>query len=228
MKLRFFGIENPVEFRQGIISVLEIGNKSLLRDVVFGLYKLYNGLQADMSIVVEQNNSIKTLNKFELVTDVINLDLSASQTKLNKYILAELEKNQEDYRLIFDEMTQIKSKIFNFLGDIQFNLCYNEPEILDLIKDFNFRLDCKSEEGFLVSLLNYIKAVKLLKIADLIIFVDLKKYFNDSDLKQIYDLIFILDLRVLLIESSISPQLLANEWKLSIDDDLYESIPLEL
>ena len=228
MKLGFFEIENSIEFRQGFVSVLEIGNKTLLRNVVFGLYKLYNGLQADMSIVIEQNNTVEALSKFELVTDIINLDLSTSQTKLNKYLLNELENNQEEFRAVFDELFAIKSKIFNFLDDIPFDLCYNEPEVLDLIKDFNFKLDCKSEEGLLKGVLNYIKAVKLLKLAEIIIFVDLKKYFTEAELKQIYDLIFTLDLKVLIIESTLSPQMLPNEWKLSIDDDLYESIPLEL
>lgn len=228
MRLRFFGIENTVEFRQDYVSVLEIGNKALLRTVVFGLYKLYNDLQADMSIVLEDGSKIDTLNNFEFATDVISLDLSASQTKLNKYILAELEKNQEEYRVIFDEMTEINSRFFTFLSDIPFDLCYNSIEILDLIKDCNLKLDNKCEKGFLASVLNYLRAVKLLKIADLVIFVDLKKYFSEADLRQIYDMILILDLRVLLIESHISPDLLPHEWKLSIDDDLYESIPLEL
>ncbi len=228
MKLRFFGIENPVEFRQNYVSVLEIGNKTLLRNVVFNLYKLYNDLQADMSIVLEDDHKIETLSKFELATDVLGLDLSASQVKLNKYILAELEKNQEEYKVIFDDMTEINSKFFSFLDDIPFDLCYNEIEVLDLIKDFNFKLDNNCKNGFLTNVLNYLQAVKLLKIADLIIFVDLKKYFSETDLKQIYDLILILDLRVLLIESYISPEMLPNEWKLSVDDDLYESIPLEL
>jgi len=228
MRLRFFGIENPVEFRQDYVSVLEIGNKALLRSIILGLYKLYNELQADMSIVLEEEHKIETLSKFELATDVINLDLSASQTKLNKYVLAELEKNQEEYRVIFDEMTEINSRFFTFLSDIPFDLCYNSIEILDLIKDFNLKLESKCEAGFLTNVLNYLKAVKLLKIADLIIFVDLKKYFSETDIQQIYDMILILDLRVLLIESYISPELLPHEWKLSIDDDLYESIPLEL
>lgn len=228
MKLGFFEIENSIEFRQGFVSILEIGNKTLLRNVVFGLHKLYNGLQADMSIVIEQNNTVEALSKFELVTDIINIDLAPSQAKLNKYILNELENNQEEFRVIFDELFAIKSKIFNFLDDIPFDLCYNEPEMLDLIKDFNFKLDCKSEEGLLKGVLNYIKAVKLLKLAEIIIFVDLKKYFTEAELKQIYDLIFALDLKVLIIESTLSPQMLPNEWKLSIDDDLYESIPLEL
>ena len=125
-------------------------------------------------------------------------------------------------------MTEINSKFLSFLDDIPFDLCYNDVEILDLIKDFNLKLDNSCKNGFLTNILNFLKAVKLLKIADLIIFVDLKKYFSETDLKQIYDMIFILDLRVLLIESHLSPGILPHEWKLSIDDDLYETIPLEL
>lgn len=228
MKIKFFGIENEIIFRQGMVSVLEIENRPLLRNVIFGLYHLRNENQSNMAITMEINKNIEPLSNFELITDILNLDLSASQAKLTKYIYGELEKSQEEYKEIYNDLAQIKSKIFSFLSDISFDLCYNEPEILDLIKDFNFKLNCKTNESILPNVLNFLKAVKFLKLADIVIFVDLKKYFSESELLQIYNMSFILDLKILLIESSISSQLLPNEWKLSIDDDLYESIPLEL
>ena len=228
MKLRVFGIENPIEFRQGMVSILEIENSALFRNVVFCLFKLNRGLNPNFSITVEDNNKIEVLSNFNLVTDVFNLDALVSSTKLNKYVLSELEHNLEQHRLIFDNFTQLKSNFLRILDDISFDLCYNEPELLDFVKDFSFKINFESEENYLNNLLNYLKSVKLLDASNLVIFVDLKKYFNENELLEIYRQAFVLDLRLLLIESSFSAKFLENEWKLCVDDDLYETIPLEL
>lgn len=228
MKLRFFGIENPIEFRQGIVSVLEIENKTLFRNVIFSLNKIYNGFQSNLSVTIENNHTIEPMNKFELMSDVLNLDLSASQSKINKFILQEMEKNLDEYRQIFDDFLQIKSNILKLLNEIPFDLSYTEPEVFELIKDFNFKIDCTNRDNYLTAFLNYLKAIKMLNVTDFVICIDLKKYFCDVEILQIYEQAFILDLQILLIESVRAPQMLQNEWKLSIDDDLFECIPLEL
>lgn len=228
MKLNIFGIESTIEFRQGFVSVLEIENKPLFKRVVFGLCEIYNGQETNLNISIENNGTIERLSNFELVTDVLNMDLSTSQTKLNKYILSALENEKETYNAIYNEMININSKLMVFLDDMPFNLCYKEIEMFDLIKNFNFKLNFKAMDNCLESVLNFLKVVQMLKISNFIIFVDLKKYFDDKELNQIYAMINILDIKVLLIESSISNQLQPNEWKLSIDKDLYESTPLKL
>ncbi len=108
-------------------------------------------------------------------------------------------------------------------------MCYNyDITIIDLLKDFAPKLNNQKDFSYLKMLNNYIKAVKMLKITDLIVFVDIKKYLTKEELVQFYENAFMLDLSVLLIESNPSKIIDGYEWKLNIDNDLYETIPLEL
>ena len=227
MLIRVFGIESPIEMRQGIVSVIEIENNKLFRDLVFNLFRLSEGLDSKISICIEENNNLELLNNFQLITDIFNLNYASLQTKLNKFVLAELQ-NSEYNKLLFNNMVELKKIFSNFLLDLPLNLCYNDLELNDIVKDFNFKLDCGNDENFFQNLCNYLKALKILNVSDFIVFVDIKRFLSKSELEKLFDLIAMLDFRALLVESKISSEILSNEWKLSIDDDLYESIPIKL
>ena len=228
MKIKFLEIENAIEFRQGMISVLEINNKSLFKNMIMKLYQITQGMDNDFAINIVDGDEINNLKNFELVTDIFSIDESDINNKLVKYLNNELE-NSEYKKEIFEILEELKSKFLNYFDDIPFEMCYNyDISIIDLLKDFAPKLNNQKDFSYLKMLNNYIKAIKMLKITDLIVFVDIKKYLTKEELVQFYQNAFMLDLSVLLIESNSSEIIDGYEWKLNIDNDLYETIPLEL
>ena len=228
MEIKFFEIENLVQFRQGLISVLEIENNNLFKNLVLHLYQIAQGLDENIAINLIDGESIENLKKFELVTDIFSINESVINNKIIKYLNAELE-NSEYQKEIVNILEQLKNKFLHYFDDIPFELCYNDNiTIIDLLKDFAPKISNQEHFNYLDALNNYIKAIKMLKINDLIIFVDIKKYLTSEELKQFYDNAFMLDLSILLIESSHSEIIDGYEWKLTIDNDLYETVSFEL
>lgn len=225
MKIKFFEMENAVEFREGLISVLEIENKVLFKNAVLHLYKISQGEESDVAVSVLNGDDAELLKNFELVTDIFSINESAINNKIVKYLSAELENSE--YRVeIFEALEALKSKILHYFDDIPFELCYNDNvSIVDLLKDFSPKLDSQVNFNYLNALNNYLKAVKMLKINNLIVFVDVKKYLTDVELRQFYENVFMLDLAVLLIESTHAELIEGYEWKLQVDNDLYEITP---
>lgn len=228
MEIKFFEIENAVQFRQGFVSVLEIENKNLFKNIVLHLYQITQGESDNILINKIENGQIDNLKNFELITDIFNINESTINNKIVKYLNVELE-NSEYQKEIFDILEQLKSKFLSYFDDIPFDLCYNDNiTIIDLLKDFAPKINNQEHFNYLDMLNNYIKALKMLKINEFIILVDIKKYLTDEELKQFYGNVFMLDLSVLLIESNSSETMDGYEWKLNIDNDLYETVLFEL
>ncbi len=222
MNIKFFEIETPIYFRQGVISVLEIHNKLLFKNLVMNLYKINQGLSTDTSINIIDKDEISSLKNFELITDVFNINESGINNKITKFLNSELE-NSDLYKPVLESLENLKGNFLRFFDDFPFELCYNDNvTILDLLKDFSPKISFQSQVSYLGIINNYLKAIKLLNITNLIIFVDIKKYLSIDEIKEFYSNIFMIDIPVLIIESTSADLIKDYEWKLIIDDDLYE------
>ena len=226
MEIKFFEIENSVKFIQGHISVFEIENKNLFKNIILHLYQITQGESDNISINIIENDKVENFKNYELVTNIFSINESAINNKLIKYLNTELECS-EYQKDILDILEQLKNTFLHYFDDIPFDLCYNDNvTIVDLLKDFAPKINNQVNFNYLDMLNNYIKAIKMLKINDIIIFVDLKKYLTSEELKNFYENVFMLDLSVLLIESCRSEIIEGYEWKINIDNDLYETVLL--
>ena len=102
MKIKFLEIENAIEFRQGMISVLEINNKSLFKNIVMKLYQITQDMENNFAINIVDGDKINRLKNFELVTDIFSIDESAINNKLVKYLNNELDNSEYKKRNIWN------------------------------------------------------------------------------------------------------------------------------
>ncbi len=222
MIIKIRGIETPVEFRQELISVLEIENKTLFKNLILDLVKNVQSISTPVNLIKDSN--VISIDNYEIITDVFNLNENYINSKIIKFLNSEFDKSEYN-KIIFNNIEQLKQNFLLYLDDFPLELCYNDNiTFLDLLKDFSPKINYETSNNYVNLLNNYLKAIKTLKLADLIIFVDIKRFLTNKEIMQFYENAFILDLSILLIESRPSDLIQGHEWKLNIDEDLYESV----
>ena len=214
MNLNINFLENNIIISNEYISVLEVENKKTFYRIVNLLNKFSLGEtieEIDFYVENEEKNNIK----INLFLDYFNWNLDSK--KINN----ELQKN------IIDKLTKIYKKLYNTL-----NKMLLEVELpLEITQDFdinifikNMKVTLQQKNELLDNLLLIIDITNILKLNDLLIFVNLKQYLSTTELIELYKYSIYNNIKILLIDSQTYGPTLEFEKKLIVDENLDEFV----
>ena len=222
MNLNINFLENNIIISNEYISVLEIENKKTFYRIVNLLNKFSLGETIEeMDFYVE--NKEKNNIKINLFLDYFNWNLDSKKTnnELQKNIIDKLD---DEYIL---ELTKIYKKLYNTL-----NKMLLEVELpLEITQDFdinifikNMKVTLQQKNELLDNLLLIIDIANILKLDDLLIFVNLKQYLSTTELIELYKYSIYNNIKILLIDSQTYGPTLEFEKKLIVDENLDEFV----
>lgn len=222
MNLNINFLENNIIISNEYISVLEIENKKTFYRIVNLLNKFSLGEtieEIDFYVENEEKNNIK----INLFLDYFNWNLDSKKTnnELQKNIIDKLD---DEYIL---ELTKIYKKLYNTL-----NKMLLEVELpLEITQDFdinifikNMKITLQQKNELLDNLLLIIDITNILKLNDLLIFVNLKQYLSTTELIELYKYSIYNNIKILLIDSQTYGPTLEFEKKLIVDENLDEFV----
>lgn len=222
MNLNINFLENNIIISNEHISVLEIENKKTFYRIVNLLNKFSLGEtieEIDFYVENEEKNNIK----INLFLDYFNWNLDSKKTnnELQKNIIDKLD---DEYIL---ELTKIYKKLYNTL-----NKMLLEVELpLEITQDFdinifikNMKVTLQQKNELLDNLLLIIDITNILKLNDLLIFVNLKQYLSTTELIELYKYSIYNNIKILLIDSQTYGPTLEFEKKLIVDENLDEFV----
>lgn len=222
MNLNINFLENNIIISNEYISVLEIENKKTFYRIVNLLNKFSLGEtieEIDFYVENEEKNNIK----INLFLDYFNWNLDSKKinNELQKNIIDKLD---DEYIL---ELTKIYKKLYNAL-----NKMLLEVELpLEITQDFdinifikNMKVTLQQKNELLDNLLLIIDITNILKLNDLLIFVNLKQYLSTTELIELYKYSIYNNIKILLIDSQTYGPTLEFEKKLIVDENLDEFV----
>ena len=222
MNLNINFLENNIIISNEYISVLEIENKKTFYRIVNLLNKFSLGEtieEIDFYVENKEKNNIK----INLFLDYFNWNLDSKKTnnELQKNIIDKLD---DEYIL---ELTKIYKKLYNTL-----NKMLLEVELpLEITQDFdinifikNMKVTLQQKNELLDNLLLIIDITNILKLNDLLIFVNLKQYLSTTELIELYKYSIYNNIKILLIDSQTYGPTLEFEKKLIVDENLDEFV----
>lgn len=222
MNLNINFLENNIIISNEYISVLEVENKKTFYRIVNLLNKFSLGEtieEIDFYVENEEKNNIK----INLFLDYFNWNLDSKKinNELQKNIIDKLD---DEYIL---ELTKIYKKLYNTL-----NKMLLEVELpLEITQDFdinifikNMKVTLQQKNELLDNLLLIIDITNILKLNDLLIFVNLKQYLSTTELIELYKYSIYNNIKILLIDSQTYGPTLEFEKKLIVDENLDEFV----
>ena len=222
MNLNINFLENNIIISNEYISVLEIENKKTFYRIVNLLNKFSLGETIE-EIAFYVENEEKNNIKINLFLDYFNWNLDSKKTnnELQKNIIDKLD---DEYIL---ELTKIYKKLYNTL-----NKMLLEVELpLEITQDFdinifikNMKVTLQQKNELLDNLLLIIEITNILKLNDLLIFVNLKQYLSTTELIELYKYSIYNNIKILLIDSQTYGPTLEFEKKLIVDENLDEFV----
>ena len=222
MNLNINFLENNIIISNEYISVLEIENKKTFYRIVNLLNKFSLGETIE-EIAFYVENEEKNNIKINLFLDYFNWNLDSKKTnnELQKNIIDKLD---DEYIL---ELTKIYKKLYNTL-----NKMLLEVELpLEITQDFdinifikNMKVTLQQKNELLDNLLLIIDITNILKLNDLLIFVNLKQYLSTTELIELYKYSIYNNIKILLIDSQTYGPTLEFEKKLIVDENLDEFV----
>ena len=220
MNIKINFLENIIKIDKDRINNLEINNKSYFYRIVNELYKVSKGLDSeDVEIISSEKkktniNMILNLFDFELYTKKYLNDII-------KYILFNTpEITQEKINKKYNNFVL---EILKLISEYDLPLSVNEEmNFQDILKNVKFSINNK--KTVLENLFLIIDLESILKINDLLIFVNLKQYLNEADINELYKYAIYNDVKLTLIDNQLYKDKNEFENKIIIDSDLNEFV----
>lgn len=220
MNIKINFLENIIKIEEGKINNIEINNKSYFYRIVNELYKVSKGLDSED---VEIISSEKKKNNINMILNLFDFELYTKKylNEIIKYILFNTPEITQE---------KINKKYNNFVLEIlklisEYDLPLNvneEMNFQDILKNVKFSINNK--KTILENLFLIIDLESILKINDLLIFVNLKQYLNEADIKELYKYAIYNDVKLTLIDNQLYKDKNEFENKIIIDSDLNEFV----
>ena len=184
MKLCVSYIDNDIILDSNHITVIEIENKKYFYRLVKNLFDISNRQKND-DVVFYDENEKEILPSIEILNNYFEIDVNTKKNvgELYKLIVSNLDEN------MIQELTNNYKKIYKslnkMLGSIELPLFIQQEYENDLFLK-TFKVSISMKENLLDNLLLIIDVNKLLKLYNIIIFVNLKQYLSKYELKELY------------------------------------------
>ncbi len=222
MKLNVDYFDNKIEFSKDYINVIEIENKKYFYRFVNNLFEIEKNEIADnLNFFDEMNSNINMNGKLKVYVNYFDLsfDSKKMQTELSKYISNIIE--EDDKTLLQNQYNKLIKMFKKIINEIELPLCIDDELSLDsLIKLLKIGINKKNY--ILDNLFLIIDIEKLLKINNIIVFINLKQYLSKEELVELYKYSIYNQVQIMLVDSQCYGGTIEYEKKLIVDENLDE------
>lgn len=223
MNIIISGIESQIDFNNQFVNVLEIENKKFFKTLVSEMYNIVElNYESNKILLTEEDNILSLSKNVMLLFDIFNIDFN------NKKILNKVfSKIVNDIKLeesIDNKYDEITLELLNYMRDkldeLPFEYVIKENiEIEDVLKIINFKIDIEYYNNITEKIMFLIDLISEFNLVKILILVNVKTYFTNDELVEIYKYCNYKEVSLLLVENTISENLLKYEKKIYIDND---------
>lgn len=220
MKLHFNGFESDIPIEPGLITVLEIHNQTLFRRIALSLsseegyaalepYSLWDG-EKELS---PHGSFLKIASPLDFLGQTKTLET------LLYSVIEDLVYEDDAMRLKIQSLgeeicTLIQQQSYEMDGNYNFKLDWN---IKNYLKAFGFGIEVLEDASYLDNLMNFLNAIKDLRVNKPLVFFNLKTFLSKNELSELYERIFFLKIPVLLLENKQDTIRYNGEKKIVVD-----------
>ena len=224
MKLKVNYFENIISLNDDNVQVIELENKKTFYRFISDLYAMKNGDKLnEVYFYNELNEEININENIEVYTDFFNLDFNSKKnlSSLNKCIINYLSPDTKEAILNnFQKLYKIISKhLFDFDLPLEISDNVNLEDVLKLMK-----ISINSKNDLLDNLLLLIDLENMLKVNNILFFVNLKQLLSKDEIIEFYKYAIYNNIKIVLIDSQSYGIKLEYENKLIIDENLDEFV----
>ena len=224
MKLVINFLDNDLYINSERVLSIEVENKSYFYRIVNCFNSLYVGDKIDeINFYDEKFNEINLNNKILIMYDFFNFDFNSKKniSKIYKLIEDNLdEKSLQSFNNLYSKLLKILKNELNYLDiNIKLDEEYKMENILKIVK-----LSIEKKDSLMDNLFLLIDLEKILKVNEVLVFVNLKQYLSKDELKEFYKYIVYNNLCAVFVDSQTYGIADNMENKIIIDDNLNEFV----
>ena len=224
MKLVINFLDNDLYINSERVLSIEVENKSYFYRIVNCFNSLYIGDKIDeINFYDEKFNEINLNNKILIMYDFFNFDFNSKKniSKIYKLIEDNLdEKSLQSFNSLYSKLLKILKNELNYLDiNIKLDEEYKMENILKIVK-----LSIEKKDSLMDNLFLLIDLEKILKVNEVLVFVNLKQYLSKDELKEFYKYIVYNNLCAVFVDSQTYGIADNMETKIIIDDNLSEFV----
>lgn len=225
MIMRIKGFDLEIEFNGCSNCVLTILNKPVFRKVLSDLYALKKGSEINDIVIESEGKILDYEDDLEILIDYNDINFKARSivNALHKDVISMIQNDVELNVGVELKYKELINLVYDELMSYDLDITYDsEFDLNDFIKLVNFRLDTDSCHNTLEQFYLYLDVLSYFHLTKVLIFVNLKSYFNDVEIKDLYKYMLYKKMTWICIEAYESV-VLDNEHHYLIDEDLIES-----
>ena len=224
MKLVINFLDNDLYINSERVLSIEVENKSYFYRIVNCFNSLYVGDKIDeINFYDEKFNEINLNNKILIMYDFFNFDFNPKKniSKIYKLIEDNLdERSLLPFNNLYSKLLKILKNELNYLDiNIKLDEEYKMENILKIVK-----LSIEKKDSLMDNLFLLIDLEKILKLNEVLVFVNLKQYLSKDELKEFYKYIVYNNLCAVFVDSQTYGIADNMENKIIIDDNLNEFV----
>lgn len=201
MRLSCFDYDVDFVFEENQVQVLVVENQQVYSKLIGTIVQQISGEESIWQFS-DGDKELQMSKSVSLVHSPFLLEFN-SKKSLN-YLYKEMQTVANDF--CSDSAGEINSSIVDYLDvitqklpyPVEFNLDLN---VIDIFKLYDVHFDFQNS-SLIEKVLNYIQLEKVLFGTKLIIFINMKDYFDNNEMQEIYKTAFYYKTPILLIESS--------------------------
>lgn len=193
--------------------------------MVFNIQNVCNGNVAADGISITDENMESRIKDCLFVWDLFNINLNDKKivNAVVRYVQEELNNDMEQLKGFATHYNYCVNIIEGLMMELPIEVSVShELSIQDFIKAISLKVLDTSLDTLLDKVHKYIDVVKFTETAELLIFVNMKQFFNEKELVEIYKYAVYNEVNILLLESSECNKALNYEHVILIDKDYEE------
>ncbi len=201
MRINCNYVENSIIFEDGKINSIEMENKKFFYRFVRDLYSISNGDVLEEFIFLDDNNKeISVFNKIKIFNNFFEFDFNSK--KYNMEILKQLvsEINDEDKNEILNLQKKIYTKVNKQLNKYDIPLYISiDIDLEAILKEL--KITIKNYDDILNNLFLLIDLENILRLSNILIFINLKQYLSTEELEEFYKYAIYNNVKLILVDS---------------------------
>lgn len=224
MRINCNYVENSIIFEDGKINSIEMENKKFFYRFVRDLYSISNGdVLEEFIFLVDNNKEISVFNKIKIFNNFFEFDFNSK--KYNMEILKQLVSEIDDEAK--NEILNLQKKIYKKVNK-QLNK-YDIPLYISIDIDLEailkeLKITIKNYDDILNNLFLLIDLENILRLSNILIFINLKQYLSLEELEEFYKYAIYNNVKLILVDSQFYTSTSKYEKKLIVDNDLVEFV----
>lgn len=206
------------------IHAIHFANRKIFASYVFNMQSKYMGNDCinDMMSLTDENMDDQN---YVMIWDLFNINLNDKKilNAIINHIQNELNIDVDTFRRMADNYKQCVDVVERILLDLPFEVEVKRQFVMaDFAKMLTLKVVDTTSDSLMDKVLKLIDITAFTKNCELVVFVNLKMFFDEEELVEIYKYAVYNGINILILESSICERSLAYEQVLYIDNDFEE------